>query len=206
MSAFASSPCPRATTASQAREADSCSGFCAQRVNPLRRPVAICCLLYSKSQTPHLETSLLGAIAPSLLRWSRRSGIPALARRRRPRGATPVRLPDLGRGRPSIRCHIHVANSAGIPLHRQHHPLKTSPSQTGLLARQRGAGFRRLTQVHQSRQRKAAVTPGALLLTIYRVLVCLVMSVARFLFGRLFGPCSLRPDQKCVRLTQGTSQ
>jgi hypothetical protein len=59
-----------------------------------------------------------------------RSCVLALARQRRPRGVTPVRLPDLGRGHPSIRCGVrtargtNVARSAGasprvIPLPRR---------------------------------------------------------------------------------------
>jgi hypothetical protein len=38
--------------------------------------------------------------------WSSCSHFLVLARQRRPREVTPVRLPDLGRGRPSIRCDI----------------------------------------------------------------------------------------------------
>jgi len=36
-------------------------------------------------------------------------GYPTLARDRRVKGVTLTRLPDLGRGRPAIRCHILVA-------------------------------------------------------------------------------------------------
>jgi hypothetical protein len=38
--------------------------------------------------------------------WPGCSGIRTLARRRRPRGVTPVRLPDF------VRCHFHVASFA----------------------------------------------------------------------------------------------
>jgi hypothetical protein len=63
--------CPRSTTASQAREPDSPPGFRAKPpFNPLRRPVAICNVIGSTLTTPSLETSLLGASAPS--RASRR--------------------------------------------------------------------------------------------------------------------------------------
>ena len=44
-----------------------------------------------------------------VLAFLRRPGcshVPMLARHQRPRGATPVRVPDLGRIRPSIRCDI----------------------------------------------------------------------------------------------------
>jgi hypothetical protein len=53
--------------------------------------------------------------------WSSRSA-PALARQRRPRGATQVRLPDLGRVRPSIRCDI----LSEIPLDRRQEIFKIS--------------------------------------------------------------------------------
>jgi predicted nucleic acid-binding protein len=49
-------------------------------------------------------------IALNILRLVQLFGRPALAGRRRPRGATPVRLPDPARGRTAIRCYAPVAN------------------------------------------------------------------------------------------------
>ena len=69
---------------------------------------------------------------------------PAFARQRRVKGVTSTRLTDLGRGCPSIRYHILVANFAGMPPHRQHLPWRPGLSKTGrLLVRQHRAGFLR---------------------------------------------------------------
>jgi hypothetical protein len=62
----------------------------------------------------------------------------ALARHPRPRGATPIRLPDLGRRRPSIRCDI-LSQLALEYCDFSHTHLGDLP----LLARQRRAGGRR---------------------------------------------------------------
>ena len=50
--------------------------------------------------------------------WSSRSHIRVLARRRRPRGATPVRLPDLGPRPPIDPLRHPVASGARIRLNR----------------------------------------------------------------------------------------
>src|ERR1700723_3362890 len=53
-------------------------------------------------------------------------GSPCTRPARRVRGATLTRLPDLARGRASIRCHIHVAICARITTSSPHHPLETN--------------------------------------------------------------------------------
>jgi hypothetical protein len=61
----------------------------------------------------------------------------ALAWHRRVRGVTLTRLPDLGRGRPSIRCDFRVAIYARMPA-----TPPTPPWRPLFLARQRRAAFR----------------------------------------------------------------
>jgi len=86
---------------------------------------------------PSTNASGSASLGIAVLRRLGCSGFPSLARHRRPRGGTPVRLPDLSRGRPSIRCDIHVATVARIKLREPHLPWRPP-----LLAQQRRAAPR----------------------------------------------------------------
>jgi hypothetical protein len=84
---------------------------------PLRLPVAICNGNESALRPrPHffgMHVQKCGGFdSPSVGPF----GLPALARRRPVKGVTLTGFPDLGRGRPSIRCDIHVASALEFHL------------------------------------------------------------------------------------------